>query len=127
MFCLDSCLFLFEGVSSPNIALALEKSDKSIKAEDTSSIPILDERPSADDIITNGTVIDKSIDSTSFHEQGTTSYTRKRHGKEDTLDGDIPTADVDNSPSITAEERRRSWRRILLLIVAITVHNIPGK
>ena len=117
----------YQGVSSPNIALALEKSDKSIKAEDTSLIPILDERPNVDAVITNGTVIDQSIDSTSFHERGTTSYTRKRHGKEDTLDSDIPTAEVDNSPNITAEERRRSWRRILLLIVAITVHNIPGK
>eukprot|EP00112_Aurelia_sp_Birch-Aquarium-sp1_P013974 Seg2992.1 transcript_id=Seg2992.1/GoldUCD/mRNA.D3Y31 product="Zinc transporter ZIP11" protein_id=Seg2992.1/GoldUCD/D3Y31 len=113
------------GVSSPNIALALEKSDKSIKVEDSSSIPILDERPNVDEIITNGTVIDQSIDSASFHERGTTSHTRKRHGKEDTLGGNIPTADVDNSLSITAEEQRRSWRRILLLIVAITVHNIP--
>ena len=90
-------------------------------------IPILDERPNVDNITTNGTVIDQSIDSTSFHERGTASHTRKRHGKEDVLDGDIPTADVDSSPSITADERRRSWRRILLLIVAITVHNIPGK
>ena len=35
--------------------------------------------------------------------------------------------DVETSEGRSAQdERKASWRRILLLIVAITVHNIPG-
>ena len=61
----------------------------------------------------------------SLPERETSSYTRKRHGKE------VPSSNgVENASKthvVIAEEKRRSWRRILLLIVAITVHNIPGK
>ena len=57
-------------------------------------------------------------------ERDLSSYTRKRHGKEAPSDSAI---DSDTKrPAVTVEEKRRSWRRILLLIVAITVHNIPG-
>ena len=33
----------------------------------------------------------------------------------------------DNSPETKSITKEDSWRRILLLIIAITVHNIPGE
>ena len=58
-------------------------------------------------------------------ERDSASHTRKRHGKE--APAGSTAEDIAENQIVTAEEKRRSWRRILLLIVAITVHNIPGK
>lgn len=38
---------------------------------------------------------------------------------------DFSTKDIDHEGQIS-KEQKASWRRILLLIIAITVHNIPG-
>ena len=60
----------------------------------------------------------------SFSERDLSSYARKRHGKEVPSDSTMDVVTKDHIA--TSEEKRRSWRRILLLIVAITVHNVPG-
>lgn len=38
----------------------------------------------------------------------------------------LPAADTDTAQKDLEYSRAQSWRRILLLIIAITVHNIPG-
>ena len=35
--------------------------------------------------------------------------------------------DIDQSRSNQTQQDQKTWKRILLLIVAITIHNIPGK
>ena len=54
------------------------------------------------------------------------SSARKRHGGEVAIEETISTADVEMTSGESLEKKQQSWRRIFLLIVAITVHNIPG-
>jgi len=105
------------GISSPNVALEIERTEEKLK---------VDKECANDNEIDENSLKSESImienTNNSFSERDLSSYARKRHGKEVPSDNTMDTA---KDHIVIAEEKRRSWRRILLLIVAITVHNIP--
>eukprot|EP00794_Sanderia_malayensis_P008850 gene8850-9798_t len=106
------------GVASPNIALALESTEIKSKRTDSSSLYIPDNTPSENSSAVNGEIIGNE----SMFEMDPESSTRKRHG---IVEEKVPAFDLDGPFDNDIVEKQRSWRRILLLIVAITVHNIP--
>ena len=91
------------------------------KSEDSSSIYIPN-NPIDDE---NDEIISDSFPSNGA-ERPSTNSTRKRHVG-DVMDENLPTTVYEDNIVARVDEKQRSWRRILLLIVAITVHNIPGK
>lgn len=50
--------------------------------------------------------------------------TRKRRKKENQVDS---TATYENDVDVDLQNRVTSWKRIILLITAVTIHNIPGE
>ena len=95
----------------------MEKDDKTVKVDRLESNDVENSQNPTSVLIENV--------SDSLSERDSTSYARKRYGKQASLDSSVDT--VIGNTNQAAEEKRRSWRRILLLIVAITVHNVPGR
>ncbi|XP_065065929.1 zinc transporter ZIP11-like [Rhopilema esculentum] len=123
LFVYGSDQFLtFMGISSPNIALALEKSDKEFKNDGQSSLYGMDGQLN-DQLVSESIIIEQAKDFSPFEDGESTVHARKRNPKEGSMNEQI--TDDTYADEITPDEKRRSWRRILLLIVAITVHNIP--
>ncbi|XP_064628555.1 zinc transporter ZIP11-like [Lineus longissimus] len=94
------------GIVDPNLALALESEPKK-------------ETDSNDDLNSIGTVEDGNVKG--VYPMSTTTATKRRLT-------DTPPNSVINDGIYSEPEKKQntaSWRRILLLIVAITVHNIP--
>ncbi|XP_077979616.1 zinc transporter ZIP11-like [Glandiceps talaboti] len=94
------------GVSSPNIALALETEEKIHQEEQ----------------------IDVHYDNSStiigVSENGPSSTTQRRRPLNPSEVIDDAEGGFSNK-SMSISQRKLSWRRILLLIIAITIHNIP--
>ena len=95
----------------------MEKTEKTLKTDNVND-QIVESSLESESILIDSTQV-------SLSERELSSYTRKRHGKESPSINGVENAS--KTHVVIAEEKRRSWRRILLLIVAITVHNIPGE
>ena len=104
--------------------MALEKSDKGFKNDGQSSLYGMEGQLN-DQLVSESIIIEQAKDFSPFEDGESTLHARKRNPKESSINEQI-SGDT-YAHKITPDEKRRSWRRILLLIVAITVHNIPGE
>ncbi|XP_042198497.1 zinc transporter ZIP11 [Callorhinchus milii] len=94
---------------SPQVALALNQESKPTKDKEEGACGDVhsrdDELAIRIDKLENGDV-----------------YQRKR-GQQPSYLEDLPSV---HSPKLSPEQQHNSWKRILLLILAITIHNVPG-
>lgn len=56
----------------------------------------------------------------------TTSVRNRARGRSSPEDFTSSSNSGSSSTAVSQAERNKSWKRIILLIIAITVHNIPG-
>ncbi|GBP73977.1 Zinc transporter ZIP11 [Eumeta japonica] len=115
------------GISSTNMMIAITKSKESKeKLEDLEMMRALNRRRSSNP---TSVVTMESQAPTDFadciNNQHTTTHHRRRghaHGVKPEENGDVDRRD---SAARALEARQSQWKRIMLLVVAITVHNIP--
>ena len=99
-------LRVFQGVKSSNVAENILESGKNSSVED---IELMNN--GRNDILINSRT----------NQMSASVEIRKRKGSSN------PTNEALSTSQMESLEKHDSWRRILLLIIAITVHNIPGK
>ncbi|XP_070580070.1 zinc transporter ZIP11-like isoform X2 [Ptychodera flava] len=107
-------LLPYLGVSSPNIALAIQTQDK-FHSDENEDFQILDGE------LQN----DSSTTYIGLPENGPLNTTQRRRGGNPSTYMDAAEEGILSKQNLSFEQRKNSWRRILLLIIAITVHNIP--
>ncbi|CAH1795328.1 unnamed protein product, partial [Owenia fusiformis] len=95
------------GINDPNIALAIETGTKYEKED----IPTT--------VVTENNGTSTVIDSPALNTRSTTQ--RRKQQSHDS--GDVPNYELNSQQD--SNTARTSWKRILLLITAITIHNIP--
>lgn len=99
----------FQGLESPSFLDNLTSDQKS----SSSTRNFTNEKDKNDKIVVNNTRRDE-MKSTVTHRTVSSKH----------LDEDVENDKI--TKEITKEQMMSSWKRILLLIIAITVHNIPG-
>ncbi|CAH1795327.1 unnamed protein product [Owenia fusiformis] len=100
-------LLPYLGINDPNIALAIETGTKYEKED----IPTT--------VVTENNGTSTVIDSPALNTRSTTQ--RRKQQSHDS--GDVPNYELNSQQD--SNTARTSWKRILLLITAITIHNIP--
>ncbi|CAH0729841.1 unnamed protein product, partial [Brenthis ino] len=113
----------FLGINSTNMMMSITKSkDSKEKLEDLEMMTAL-RRPS------NPTVVTLETQPVEFSDCITNQHTAQRrrghHHSQNSLKTDGAEGDHRDSIARALEARQSQWKRIMLLVVAITVHNIP--
>ncbi|XP_032520493.1 zinc transporter ZIP11 [Danaus plexippus] len=112
------------GLNSTNMMLSITKSkDSKEKVEDLEMMTALARRPSNPTVVTMETQPAEFADCIS--NQHTAQRRRGHHNSQHSLKSDNGDGDRRDSVARALEARQSQWKRIMLLVVAITVHNIP--
>lgn len=114
------------GINSTNMMISITKSkDSKEKLEDLEMMTALNRRPS----VPTSVVTMESPQPAEFADCITNQHTAQRrrgHQSHNSLKiGENGEGDHRDSISKSLEARQSQWKRIMLLVVAITVHNIP--
>ncbi|XP_039755449.1 zinc transporter ZIP11 [Pararge aegeria] len=112
------------GINSTNMMITITKSkDSKEKLEDLEMMTALNRRPSNPTVVT---LEPQPIEFTDcISNQHTAQRRRGHHQSQNSLKTDGGEGDRRDSLQRTLEARQSQWKRIMLLVVAITVHNIP--
>ncbi|VVD03180.1 unnamed protein product, partial [Leptidea sinapis] len=111
------------GISSTNMMITITKSKESKeKLEDLEMMTALNRRPSNPTVVTMENQPAEFADC--INNQHTTQR-RRGHHSQNSLKNDLGESERRDSAARALEARQSQWKRIMLLVVAITVHNIP--
>ncbi|CAF4925154.1 unnamed protein product [Pieris macdunnoughi] len=113
------------GISSTNMMISITKSkDSKEKLEDLEMMTALNRRSSNPTVVTmEATQPVEFADCIS--NQHTAQRRRHHHSQHSLKNGEVGEGDRRDSVMRSLEARQSQWKRIMLLVVAITVHNIP--